>query len=363
MKFRRRALFGYAVMWLVVIVVVLWADSSAEEHRAKQKITSFEIVLSGGGDHIFVDRELIEVWLEEQDLHPAGRVMADVDLARVEEALMSHSAISGANAYMTYSGDMVLNIALRSVVGRLRLEGYDMYIASDGSLLPPDAGYLLSVPVVTGSYKPLFDGDYEGDHVHSADGYLSVIEGHFLDIDSRKEALLKRREESDAQLRNIEKQGVKRTMFMSAYEYRGRVASLKERKSEARKRHAERDRAIELEIRALEAERLQVSLEEQRIRNMVDDFARVVAFVAMVDGDDFWRAEVVQIELSGGGDSPMQVAIVPRSGGFIVDLGTTDNLEGKLAQLREFYDKTLSNIGWDKYKHISLRYNGQVVCK
>jgi cell division protein FtsQ len=43
--------------------------------------------------------------------------------------------------------------------------------------------------------------------------------------------------------------------------------------------------------------------------------------------------------------------------------GNTDNLERKLATLRRFYDNGLSRIGWDKYSYISLRYDGQVVCK
>jgi cell division protein FtsQ len=59
----------------------------------------------------------------------------------------------------------------------------------------------------------------------------------------------------------------------------------------------------------------------------------------------------------------MEIAIVPRSGGFIVDMGFAENLVAKLGTLRYFYDRALSNVGWDKYKHISLRYNDQVVCR
>jgi hypothetical protein len=363
MRFMSRHIVGYAVVWLIVVAVVLWADRSAEEHRATQSITSFDIVVEDDGGHTFADAELIDSWLVKHDIHPKGRTMADVDLARIEEVVMSHSAVRGANVYMTYSGDMVLNVSLRSVVGRLRLAGYDMYISSDGALMPPEDGYLVAVPVVTGDYKPLFESDFVGNHTRSADDYLQAIEGEFDAIERERESLLSEREANDAELRRIVKQGVKRTPLMSDYEYSGRVASLRERKSKARRDHATKDRDIELKLRALDARRGEVALERVRILGMVEDFSRVVAFVEMVGADPFWSAEIVQIELSGDGDGAMQLAIVPRSGDFIVDLGTTDNLDVKLATLYDFYTETLSNIGWDKYKHISLRYKGQVVCR
>ena len=79
--------------------------------------------------------------------------------------------------------------------------------------------------------------------------------------------------------------------------------------------------------------------------------------------DEFWNAEIVQIIASGGGHEPLQLAIIPRSGRFTVDLGTMENLVEKLNKLRRFYENGLNNVGWDKYRNISLRYRGQVVCR
>jgi cell division protein FtsQ len=79
--------------------------------------------------------------------------------------------------------------------------------------------------------------------------------------------------------------------------------------------------------------------------------------------DSFFDADIVQIVVTGGGDKPLQIAVVPRVANVTVDLGTTVNLVGKLATLRRFYEKGLSRIGWDKYSQISLRYDGQVVCR
>ena len=363
MKPTRKKILLYALMWVLVIVILLWADSSAEDHRAEQSITSFDIVVESGGAKQFVDEVHIDEWLTKHDMHPLGRSIAEVDLAELERVVMEHSAVSGVNAYVTYEGEMELRVSLRTVVGRLRVAGYDMYIAEDGYLMPPVDGYLVAVPVITGSYRPLFDSDYVGNHAASVDLHLASIDAHFDDIELRREMLYKRRAENKSELRKVEKQSVERSIFASDDEYKGSVERLKEKKSDARKLHALKDRAIELELRALDDERLVVAQRKQRIHDMVEDFDRLVAFVVAVGKDSFWSSEIVQIELSGGDDSPMQLTIVPRSGDFVVDLGSTHNLEAKLQMLRNFYDETLGNIGWDKFKHISLRYDGQVVCR
>jgi hypothetical protein len=350
------------LLWLIIIVVVLWADSSAEEHRQQQPIEDFEVTIEGEGETL-IDAALLDEWLMLHDMHPEGRAMANVDLAKLEEVIAEHSAVSSVNAYMTYDGHLVVTATQRKAVARLRIDGYDMYLAADGYLFPVTDCYLLSLPVITGSYEALFDSGFVGYHGDSANDMLSSIDAEITDIEERRVELLKEREAINATLRGVEKEGVKREIFMSDNEYRGRVDALKERKAAARRKHAEEDRAIELALRALDDERLAASLRADHIRGQVADFDDLVAFVTHIVDSGFWRSEIVQIELTGGGDDPMQIAIVPRSGNFIVDMGFAENLTSKLSTLGEFYDKTLRNVGWETYKHISLRYDNQVVCK
>lgn len=350
-------------MWLLVAVVVIWAYSSVAEHRRNQAITSFEITIEDNGGEALIDAALVEEWLTQRNIHPMGRKMAEVDLGRLEATIAEHNAVSRVNAYMTYDGELYVSVSQRRAVARLRIDGYDMYVAADGYILPVSDGYMLSLPVVTGDYKPLFGAQFVGFHGDSSNELLADIDKRVASIEERRVKLLERRDEINAKLRSVEKEGVKREIFMSDNEYRGRVEALKERKSEARRKHAEDDRAIEMGLHELDSEKLRASLDADKVHSAVDDFSKLVAFTEFICNNAFWRAEVVQIVVSGGGDAPMQVAIVPRSGDFIVDLGFTDNLVGKLSTLRKFYDSTLSNVGWNAYKHISLRYKGQVVCK
>ena len=81
--------------------------------------------------------------------------------------------------------------------------------------------------------------------------------------------------------------------------------------------------------------------------------------VRALDRSEFWKAQVEQINVTRDG----QIELVPRVGDHLLILGTADNVEDKLARLMNFYEKGLDNVGWNKYRSISVAYDGQVVCK
>lgn len=81
--------------------------------------------------------------------------------------------------------------------------------------------------------------------------------------------------------------------------------------------------------------------------------------VKAINDDDFWTAQVEQIYVTEKGE----VRLVPRVGGHLLILGTADDTADKLQRLRNFYDKGLDRIGWNKYSMVSVAYEGQVVCK
>ena len=81
--------------------------------------------------------------------------------------------------------------------------------------------------------------------------------------------------------------------------------------------------------------------------------------VRAIDRSDFWKAQVEQIDVARDGE----ISMVPRVGDHLLILGTADNVENKLERLMNFYEKGLDNIGWNKYRSISVAYENQVVCK
>ena len=57
-----------------------------------------------------------------------------------------------------------------------------------------------------------------------------------------------------------------------------------------------------------------------------------------------------------------EVTLVPRVGDQLIVMGTLENYREKLDRLYALYVKGFNKIGWNKYKRITLKYEGQVVC-
>ena len=50
-------------------------------------------------------------------------------------------------------------------------------------------------------------------------------------------------------------------------------------------------------------------------------------------------------------------------GGHEVVVGDNDRLKQKLKKLEQFYQRASTNLGWEKYREINLKFKDQVICK
>ncbi len=72
----------------------------------------------------------------------------------------------------------------------------------------------------------------------------------------------------------------------------------------------------------------------------------------------FWREQIEQIYFN----SAREILLVPRVGNHIVELGKIDDIEKKLDKLKEFYDRGLNKIGWNKYSKLNIEFDNKVIC-
>lgn len=94
--------------------------------------------------------------------------------------------------------------------------------------------------------------------------------------------------------------------------------------------------------------------------NVTKKFAseRLLELARFIHDDLFWSEQIEQIHVV----SPEEIELYPRVGQHVIELGTADNFQEKLNRLRVFYREGLERVGWNKYKTISLAYDGQIVC-
>lgn len=354
---------GFALLWVLIIVVVISAERLATKHNKSVPVTTIEIDIEGGGDNPLIDQTSLLEWFGQHGITPIGSVIDNVDIATIEQTIAHHNAVAEANVFVTYDGEMEVEITQREPIARLRIAGYDMYLTREGYLLPAKDVYAVHVPVITGSFKPLFKSDFIGYAKDVALDSIAMLDKHIATLEDDKLPLYRDLIANNKQLRSVKRAAPKKSIFVSKGEFDILYSAYKEGLSKATEDYSINKRRINGAIAALGQAQEDARKKQHTIRNHATDFEALVELLAFIGEDEFWNAEIVQIIATGGGHEPLQLAIIPRSGRFTVDLGTMENLVEKLNKLRRFYENGLNNVGWDKYRNISLRYRGQVVCR
>lgn len=73
----------------------------------------------------------------------------------------------------------------------------------------------------------------------------------------------------------------------------------------------------------------------------------------------FWNNQIEQINVNPNG----KIELVPRVGGHIIAFGNTDSIPQKFRNLYAFYEKVMPQVGWNKYREISVEHISQIVAK
>lgn len=81
-------------------------------------------------------------------------------------------------------------------------------------------------------------------------------------------------------------------------------------------------------------------------------------FAMFLRDNAFWNNLIEQIDVDKAGE----VTLVPRVGNQLIKMGTLDNYKDKLERLHALYVNGFNKVGWNKYKQITLKFDGQVVC-
>lgn len=85
---------------------------------------------------------------------------------------------------------------------------------------------------------------------------------------------------------------------------------------------------------------------------------QLMEFARYIDDHPFWNSQIVQLYRAKSGE----YEIIPRVGAHQIQLGTLDEYELKLRNLKLLYDQGLKQYGWNSYNKINLKYSNQVIC-
>lgn len=85
----------------------------------------------------------------------------------------------------------------------------------------------------------------------------------------------------------------------------------------------------------------------------------MVALARYIDGREFLRREIAQIDIDASGD----IVLYARSGGPAIIFGDSSDCAGKFRKLEAWWRNILPSLEGQPYKSINLKYNNQIICK
>ena len=360
-----------ALLWIAIVAFVVYFHSRADEHRTTTRVHTLTVqVVDSLRDETLVTSQTVREWIELSGIAIVGEPVGEVDLAGIERCIRGKGFVDRASAYLTYDGELRVEVSQRRPLMRLIVDGYDCYVTEEGYIFPAPKLASVYVPVVTGSYSPPVPRDYVGlvgDYVTSRN---AEREARIDTLQYEKVPLFEMTDIIADSVRAVRRMTVERKGWLGGFkgpfedydEYDERVNAKRREKADLRRHLRYMDRENEKRIARVTARQDAEREKQKKLQKRYEDFLKLINFVKYIEKDSFWRAEIVQIVASTMSSGDLCLELIPRSGTHTVRLGTLDDVEQKLSNLLTFYENGLSKLGWDSFRTISVEYRGQVVC-
>ena len=364
---------GMTLLWVLVVGFIFLYNSRSRQHRAMTQVQSVSVdIIDSLPDESLMSRRLVEQWIKQSGIETVGSPIDKVDLVGIEKAIRSNGFVDRASAHVTYDGVLHIRVSQRKPIMRLVCGSYDCYVTQDGFVFPSPGRAAVYVPVVSGSYAPPMPKDYVG---RVADHILAQVEAsneRILELQHEKKPFFDRDKEIDDSVRAVRRMKVVTRGIIryqgwgeSDVDFNKRVVAKRLEKNELYRRYRYWRSQNDKNIAAVTA-RQDIERENQKkLMKRYEDFMKLINFVKYIEKDSFWGAEIVQIVASTMSSGDLELELIPRTGSHVVEFGQVgdkEEIEQKLDKLLAFYQNGLTNLGWDSFSTISIKYEGQVVC-
>ncbi|MEG2366281.1 MAG: hypothetical protein RSB29_05980 [Alistipes sp.] len=351
------------LLWAGVVAYIVFAAMRVRTQLAQKTVKRLTIQVADSSMHgQLVSSQQVSEWLSRSGIHTLGRSYKSVDLAGIEALIARNGFVDRVNAYLTYGGELHIDVSQRRPVVRMLTDSVDFYLTSDGYAFPPPRSSALYVPIITGSYHPPFPTAHAGSVRRYIDQEKRRIDQHIAQIEQEKYPFYRRERTNDENIRALRRLRIKKGWFESDEAFEERLQKLRAEKITRRRSYRYEEHLVEAGIAAVEAKQAAERNKQKKLEKNYEDFSKLITFVKSIEKSPFWQAEVVQIVASTSVSGELEVELIPRSGNHRILFGRIENVERKFEKLLRFYRCGLDNLGWDSYRTIDVRYADQVVC-
>lgn len=344
--------------WGAVLAYILYASTIAKEFRDEQVVKEVVVsVVDSTETRQFASSAGIYRKLRREGFKFENQPIGSVDIVSATDFLRKSGYISDVDMYVTLSGKLVVNVDQHEPIVRLMTNGYNSYITEEGYTFRSPVGSAYYTAIITGTFRPLFASTFEGDIEEHYEGLIEQQEQRLHNLATKYSDLRHKERRCKERKRELLKDK-RKGIFESKKNYEFRLVGVQQ---DLAKCDSE-SRQLKSEIREVERRQRAVKNVEQRLAKRYNDFCGLLDFVKRVEADDFWSAEIVQFVADTTLQGEIRLRLVPRSGDFSIEFGTLAMATEKMDKLRKFYDEGLTNMGWERFSKIDLRYNNQVIC-
>lgn len=91
----------------------------------------------------------------------------------------------------------------------------------------------------------------------------------------------------------------------------------------------------------------------------VDAMPELMPLIQFITKDEFWRAQVTELEINRRDD----IRLHQQVGKQVIDFGDAVDFESKFRRIEVLYREILPRKGWNAYHRISVKFKNQIVCE
>jgi cell division protein FtsQ len=89
------------------------------------------------------------------------------------------------------------------------------------------------------------------------------------------------------------------------------------------------------------------------------EFAPYLDLIRFVRDDEFWSAQIAQIDIGSKG----RITLYPQVGSQRIEFGLPEEIETRFRKLMIFYKEILPQRGWNRYERVNLEFANQIVAE
>ena len=291
------------LLWAAVAGYIVYSAARVRTHRRQLVVQRLDIEIADSSSHgQLVTGGAVRQWLARSGVKTVGAAAREVDLRSIEGLILRNGFVADATASIDYGGVLRIAVRQRRPVVRLLFDGYNAYATDEGYLFAAPQSSALYVPVMTGSYAPPAPASYTGSIADYTAARIAESEGRIAEIEREKYPLYRAERENDENIKALRRMTIKKGLFERRENFERRVKELREKKARLRREYRYTARVLQERIDKISARQAAEREKQKKLRKSYEDFLKLLNFVVLVEKDDFWRSEIVQIVVAKGPD-------------------------------------------------------------